>query len=231
MPRGPEKKAFTVGELLIAMSITAVVGLAVATVAGALSRAHAQAESARDAVQSGRAGMARIEAVLRRAKLVTAAPVNQLVCWMGDANQDRQINLDELVMIGYVPDERTVELRRVIFPDTLPADLVNALNVQRKLYECVDPDEIAGLMEEALYDPYRLSVVLADDVEDFRVSVDAPAPFTRLVIVRMTVGALTDQIVLSNAVLLRADAVGNVFMADTDGDGVDDSPVLGDDNG
>jgi hypothetical protein len=227
MRRRPHKKAFTVAELLIAMSITAVVGLAVASVASALSHAHGQAESLWNAIQSARTGMGRIETLLRKAKLVTGTGPDRLLCWMGDANDNREIDLDEIALIHRVADARTVQLSRVVFPETMPDELVDALNLRRRLYEWGYPDEAQQLMEEGLYDPYRSTVVLATDVEDFQVSVDAAAPFTRLVIVRMTVGPLTEQITLTSAVVLRADAVDNILLIDADHDGQLDDPVLG----
>jgi len=128
-----DKKAFTLAELLMALSLTAVIALAAATLAGALSSAREQTDAMAGAIQSGRAAMMNLDASLRKARLVTAAEANSLVIWTGDANEDERINVNELVLLTSQPASQTVERWEVFFPDSLSLKLLDSLNVRRDL--------------------------------------------------------------------------------------------------
>ena len=214
MDSKPDRKAFTLPELLMAMAITAVVGLAVVTVTFALSNAQAHAGVRSDAIQSARAGMVRIEAVLRKCKLVTGGDGGSMVCWMGDRNDDGAINLDEIIVIRHLSGSRVVELRQVSFPDTLAPDIVTALNQSRTLAGAANTAGVSSLMDQAIYNSYLMTVVLATEVEDLQIVPDAARPFSRLVLLRLTAGSAGRQITLTNSAVVRAPAVDSIEMVD-----------------
>jgi type II secretory pathway pseudopilin PulG len=209
-------QAFTLAELMIAMAITAVVGLTVVTVASALSYAHGQADAVREAVQSARTGLLRTEACLRKSQLVTAADADAFACWTGDLNEDRAINVDEIVVIRYQPASRTLQQRQVVFPPTLAPALVEALNVTKTLAELTGTAQADGVIAQPLYANYVSTVVLATDVDGFEVVPDAAPPFTRLLLLRLVSGQGTQRLQLTSAARLRADAVDSVFMVGPD---------------
>lgn len=198
----------------MAMAITAVVGLTVVTVTFALSNAQAHGGVRSDAIQSARAGMVRIEAVLRKCKLVTRGDGGSMVCWMGDRNDDGAINLDEIIVIRHLSESRLVELRQVSFPDALAPDIVTALNESRTLVEAADIAGVCSLMDQAIYDSYLVTAVLATEVEDLQVVPDAASPFSRLVLLRLTAGSPGRQITLTNSAVVRAPAVDSIRMVD-----------------
>lgn len=198
----------------MAMAITAVVGLTVVTVTFALSNAQAHGGVRSDAIQSARAGMVRIEAVLRKCKLVTRGDGGSMVCWMGDRNDDGAINLDEIIVIRHLSESRLVELRQVSFPDALAPDIVTALNESRTLVEAADIAGVCSLMDQAIYDSYLVTAVLATEVEDLQVVPDAASPFSRLVLLRLTAGSPGRQITLTNSAVVRAPAVDSIKMVE-----------------
>jgi prepilin-type N-terminal cleavage/methylation domain-containing protein len=206
----PGHKGFTLLELLVAMSITTVVAVATAPVAVALSHAHSRSDVMTESIQSARAAMLSMEATIRRARLVTGADAERVVLWLGDAYEDKQINLDELVVIRYLPDGDTVEHLQVIFPEGMPAETLSALNVTRTLAQAGDPGAVLDLMSQTIYADYLSTRILATGVEDFQAVMDAAPPFSRIALLRLTVGPPDQRIKLTDAARLRADAVDSV---------------------
>ncbi len=202
--------ALTIPELVLAMSITAMIGLAVGGLAAGLSYAHSHTDSLADAVQSGRAAMMSMEATLRRSKLVTATGAGALVAWMGDTNSDKSINLDELVLLEYQQGAGTVEQWQVVFPDSMGTVLRRLLNRRLSLSAVSDPATVRRLMSRPIYSRYLSQVVIATDVQRFEVGTNRAPPLCRLVLLRLSVGQGAESISLSNAVRLRADLTGSV---------------------
>ena len=88
MRRNPS--GFTLVELVMAISITTIIGLAVAGASMALSTAHAHSESRYGSIETARSAMRRIQSSLRAAALVTYVHSNghKLGYWAGDENED-----------------------------------------------------------------------------------------------------------------------------------------------
>lgn len=204
------RKAFTLAELVLAIAVTSVVGLSVATVASALANAHRQTDTMRDSIQSGRSAMIHVGSAVRKAKLLVAKSADALAIWTGDANSDGAINVDELVLIRYVPETETVESAQVSFPDSMPHDIVVALNETKPIVEVDTAVEVKDAMNCATLVEYCSSRVLASDVRSFSIQADVDPPYSRLVLIRITVGPADQQIALTSSVRLRADAVDNV---------------------
>jgi len=197
-------------ELVLALSITAMIGLAVGGLAAGLSYAYSHTDSLAEAVQSGRATMMSMEAILRKSKLVTAVGSGALVAWMGDTNSDRSINLDELVLVEHQQGAGTVEQWQVVFPDSMGTVLRRLLNRRLSLSAVSDPATVRRLMSRPIYSRYLSRVVIGTGVQDFEVATDRAAPLCRLVLLRLSVGQGAESISLSSAVRLRADLTGSV---------------------
>lgn len=204
-----KRTAFTLTELMMAMAITSLIGLSVVSVAGVLSHAHSHTDSIVEAIQSGRLAMMRMDADIRKAGLITATNGDELAFWTGDANEDQQINVDEIVLIQATAAQ-TIERLQVVFPDSMSAELRDALNVPKSLAELADTDDVRDLLEEATYSAYLCRHVLAADVSSFEVVTDADPPMSRLVLMRLATGQATQQISLTNSARLRADKTGSI---------------------
>jgi len=204
-------RAFTLIELMLALSVMSVIGLTVGSVAVALSHAQSHTDALTESIQSGRSGLLAIQSYVRRAKLVTAVETNGLVVWLGDANEDGKINVSELAMIAYDSASRQVVVSELSFPDTLPGAMREALNIPRTLASVDDNDKVAREFDRGLYVGYLAKTPLATNVEQFEVVTDEAPPLSRLVGLRITVGAAADrQITLTSSVRLRADATADV---------------------
>lgn len=200
------KKAFTLTELMIGMAIVAVIGLAVVGIASALAYADSSTDSMHESIQSARLAMMKMKTVLRSAKLVAAASNGRLVLWTGDANDDKQINITELVLVKYDAGAGTIEYWQVAFPESMPAGRLRALNVTVTLDEATEAAGVENLLSQATYASYLAKPAWALGATSFEMAVDADPPLSRLVVLRLGVGPIDQHIEVSSAVRLRADA-------------------------
>jgi len=200
MPR--RTSAFTIAELLIALAITAVIGLTVAGVAMALSRSYQHSEQYYRYLQSGRVASIRLQGSLRKSRLVTASDASTLVLWAEDYNNDGQINVSEVLFVYYDHGARELIERSTVFPDSMSASVREMLDFTIPLSALSDPNVATGPPAYESYDSKRL---LAAYVEDFQVfCTDAP-PFTKLVKFCLKVGGDGQFVTMHGASRLRAD--------------------------
>ncbi len=220
--------AFTLTELLMAVAITAMIGMSVAAVSTALSHAQASTDSMIEAISSGRYAMRSIDADVRKAVLITASGNGEMVIWTGDEYADKQINVSELVLIQSDTGNQTVERLQVVFPDSMSPGHLAALNVSRTLAYVNDVGRVRGLLMMRRYSHYLTRRTLAVDVSKFEVVTDEAPPMPQLVLMRLTIGQDAQQITLTNTAHPRADATDCVSFddgapeLDLDGDGDDD---------
>lgn len=200
----------TLAELLMAVTITSLIGMAVVTLSSALSNAQASTDSMAEAISSGRYAMMNIAADIRKAGLITAADADGMVIWTGDDNSDGQINLDELVLVRPNDDEHTVERLQVVFPPSAPP----SLNITRELNRVTDVDKVRKLLIRNRYSNYLTRRTLAVGVSNFEVVTNEAPPIPQLVLMRLAVGQGAQQITLTNTARLRADATGCVSFVD-----------------
>ncbi len=206
--------AFTLTELLMAVAITAMIGMSVVTVSTALSSAQASTDSMIKAIGSGRYAMRSIDADVRKAGLITAAGEGEMVIWTGDEYADGQINVSELVLIQSDADNQTVERLQVVFPDSMPPDFLKALNVSRTLANVTNVGNVRALLTQGTYSDYLTQRTLAVGVSNFEVVTDEVPPMPQLVLLRLAVGQDAQQITLTNTVHLRTDATEYVSFDD-----------------
>ncbi len=198
--------AFTLAELLMAVTITAMIGMAVVAVSSALSSAKASTDSMVEAVSSGRYAMRSIAADVRKAALVTAADDDGMVIWTGDNNGDEKINVAELVLIQSDTDNQTVQRLQVAFPPSVSS----SLNTSQTLVYVTDVGRVRNLLVNPAYSDYVTQRTLAVGVSNFEVVTDESPPTPQLVLMRLAVGQDAQQITLTNTARLRADATGYV---------------------
>lgn len=194
-------RGFTVVEMVMAMAITAIVGLAVAGVSMTLSTGYAQSEDHYQAIQSSRASLMKIQSIVREAKLILASTNTAAAFWAADLNGDGKLNRKELVLVTY--DSSTRELRQVTLKSgTLSgSDDVLALS---------DVATVASVASRLAQDPWYESQLLATDVRSFIVSVSPDAPKATSLNISFTVGSDAQSITLRSTVVLRADKTANV---------------------
>jgi prepilin-type N-terminal cleavage/methylation domain-containing protein len=196
------KNGFTLVELVMAMAITAVIGLAVAGVAGAISTNYSQNLNYYANVQSARSAMTYMRDSLRKAKLVTASSGNELVIWIDD-NQDGRINNSEVRYWGVVSGE--LKELRVIYPAGMMA-----MDGTLTLSQLTGTAASLSLLQ---FNAYKSWTSLAGGVTDFAVGVEPAVPLVKFVKLKLTCGSTSQAIVLRSAVTLRAPAIALVSLS------------------
>ena len=203
-------KGFTLTELMLAICIMSVIGLAVATVASGLSNAYGITDTLEDSIQSARSALMNLESTIRKSKLVLAKSSSGVALWTGDANEDGEVNLDEIVLVQRIDADRTLRMSQVVFSASLSREIVEATNEKKQLYQVNTIGEVSNVLGSGSVAGMQVSRVLAGDVESFEVATDATPPWSRLVNLRLTTGSDDQQITLTSSTHLRADAVDSV---------------------
>ncbi|MEQ9452960.1 MAG: prepilin-type N-terminal cleavage/methylation domain-containing protein [Phycisphaeraceae bacterium] len=185
------RRGLTLMELLLAVSASAVIALAGTTVLTALTYAAEEQRDLRSVVGKSLAVGARVGAEIREAHAVLAVGNGFVVLWRGDADDDAQPSLAELVRIEAVEADQTLKAYGIA--DGV-ADVVYDLAVTDFATETenrIDGGSMAGLNWSR--DVARFEVAL-DDVD---------AQEARLVSYRVTFTAGTLSEVYASAACLR----------------------------
>jgi prepilin-type N-terminal cleavage/methylation domain-containing protein len=194
-------KAFTLVELMMAMAITAVIGVAVAGVAGALSTNYSQNMDYYNNVQSARSAMSYMRDSLRKAKLVTASSDDTIVLWL-DANNNGRINNSEIRCWMVVSGE--LKELKIVYPSGM-----EALDGTVALFPLTLVAAVPALLQA---NAYKTWTYLAGNVTDFSVGVEPAAPLGRLVKLSLVCGDPGQAINLRTAVALRASSTALVSL-------------------
>jgi prepilin-type N-terminal cleavage/methylation domain-containing protein len=93
------QRAMTLVELLMALSITGLVGVAVATMMAGVSYGTTSKKELGAVVVKLKAVTGRLDAALRSGAMILEVGTNYLVVWNGDANGDEAANISEIRLI------------------------------------------------------------------------------------------------------------------------------------
>jgi Tfp pilus assembly protein FimT len=204
------RQGFTLTELMMAVTITTLIGLVVASVASALSYAHSSTANMNGLVQSGRTALLNVDRSLRMGKLVVSATSNGLIIWKGDANGDKLMGMDEMARIELDTASRMVT-ETALSGMSSAGSTASALGLDQLL----DFASASNLLNGAGYAAYRSNKVLATDVQDFQVVPNAPAPYASLVLLRLTTAKDGQRITLTDSAHLRAGALEYVSVVNS----------------
>jgi type II secretory pathway pseudopilin PulG len=201
------RNGFTILELTLASGVLGVLGLAVASVAVAMSNASEDSDNYYAAIQNGRSTLNRAQAVARKAKLVTALTADSIVFWTGDANGDGLINLDELLLVTYDSKAHEIRQQYVSFK-AAPANVALAMNVNVTLSSATSVTTVGNLFNTAA--TYKQTDVLASDVLSCSLAAAPAPPMATTVTIQFSVGTSRHPLALSSFARLRADATASV---------------------
>ncbi len=192
------QRGFTLVEVLLALSVLAVIGLALAGLMAFTTQAYAASDQLHQNLLGARNVMQRLQSTARKARLITAVTPNSVVFWAGDANGDGQINKNELFMV-YLDGNHALRQVNVAAPDSL-----NSITPLASVTS--GPTAMAVLTT----DPYKDDEPLAEDVTQFSVSTGLEQPpLATSLRVTLTVGS--DQpVTLQSTMNLRVDDTANV---------------------
>lgn len=117
-PTPARRRGMTLLETLIALAITVITGLAIATVTTAVARGMSSLNTARSALQRAHAVHVRIRAYTDPALCVLDYDDKQgFALWLDDSRANDEVNLSELRIFWFNADDSTISVERVVFPD------------------------------------------------------------------------------------------------------------------
>jgi hypothetical protein len=199
-----ERNAFTLLELVMSLSMMSIIGLSVAGLSVAVGDGYVASEGYYDALQSGRNTMMRIEATVRKAKLIIASTGNSVTFWAGDTNADGLINLDEIKTVTLNTATGEIDEIAVNFGN---AANKAALNVTVPLSSL---STVSASLAVQRGSTYCVTTPLVTGVSDFQVKVSPAAPLATRLDLQFTLGAGQQKLTLNNTARLRADATSRV---------------------
>lgn len=203
-----KSKGFTLLEMTMAVTITAITGLSVAGATFALSRAHQETEGFYQSLHTARSAMMRIQRTVQRAKLITACSGPMLVLWFNDTDGNGRINADEVLVLVFDTAASEIRWCQKVFPDAVRA----ALNVEVPLYDLVDATTV---LSDVAGSAYAQTTVLASDATDFNAAASPPPPLANRVDLRLSVGSDKNMITLRSAATARGPRTAQVQVVDT----------------
>lgn len=203
MSTSRKSRAFTLLEMTLAMTITAITGLSVAGATMALCRAHQNTEGFYQSLQTTRSAMLRIQRTIQNSKLVTANTGTTLVLWVDDTNGNRTIDADEVLLLVFDTAAREVRMLRKVFPPAAH----DALNVDVPLSTLISASTVlSGMVASA----YTQTTVLASDAVDFFASASPAPPMATRVDFRLSVGSGKDLVTLRSSASTRGGLTAKV---------------------
>lgn len=122
------RRGMTTLELLIALTITVVIGLAMTTVLTSVARGLSSTNGERSAMQRANVLAHRLSSYTTSALAVLEGDERGLAMWLHDESGDGKVNLLELRV--FAVDGQTMTMRRVVFPDTWTSEELDAANVE-----------------------------------------------------------------------------------------------------
>lgn len=125
--------AFTLVELVLAAGITALIGVAIASLFFAVSYGTASRNDMRALVPRQRTITARLDASIRSSKMVLALGSNYVVLWMADTNSNSAPNLSEIRRIEFDSASSSVISYKVTWPSGWSQTMIDAADTQYAL--------------------------------------------------------------------------------------------------
>lgn len=157
--RSTRAPGMTVVELLIALTITVIVGLAMATVLTSVGRGLSSANGERSALQRANVLSHRLASYTSSALAMLEADERGLAMWLHDESGDGAVNLLELRVFQLDEEQRAVCIERVVFPEAWTAEEIDGANVTVTSVE--DPFEV---MEQQRALGYTEVTLLVDGI-------------------------------------------------------------------
>jgi type II secretory pathway pseudopilin PulG len=221
MARRP--RGLTLSELVIALSITSIVGLAVTGAATMLSAGHAHTETEYESLETARSALRAVQKSIRNACLLNCSMGEDGVAyWCGDENGDNQINIGEMRVIAYDSTSGEVRLYWTSFPNEWPDWFRDLMNSSMSLMEASDQGTLDSSLLNHTCVTHR---VLASNVASFLICPVGTGPLAEMARMEITVGDDSRPVTMRSAATLRAP--GTPYVRDLGGgwyvyDGPDD---------
>jgi hypothetical protein len=125
------RPGLTVLELMIALAITSMVALTLATVLVAAARGMSSASAARSALQRVHAAHARMRSYTDASlAILDHDPDQGIALWLHDERPGGRVNITELRVFWFDPDNQTIVIERVVFPEAWTEEMIEAADYE-----------------------------------------------------------------------------------------------------
>jgi len=167
--RNSHFNGFSLVELLVSLTVMAIILTAAVTLSYALSSAYHGTSDISEKQAQVRYANLRISGLIRHSKLVCARLYGDLVIWRADDNGDNQINISEIVYIETGYSNGYIRLLQFT-PDTS-----DDLNISLSLIQW-------WYLKNILSSRYpQLRTTLLEKCDGIKITLDVYPPYTRLV--------------------------------------------------
>lgn len=182
-PQPPCKRraAFTLVELLMAGTVTAMTAAAAAALLFAIANASQETRDRRLTVSAGHYLVGRIGESIREARAVGQVTATTITLWTTDTNANDQMDLAEVATIRYDSAAKQVIYDSVVSP-TAPTTLVTYSTFTN-----------FGALSGQMVAPYKQSVIWGNDIQSFALIGYPNLTDSRVVDVSFTICAGADQ--------------------------------------
>ena len=178
MRRACRRRGLTLLELLLGISVTVIIGTAVASMLLVASAASAHQQTSRDFSVWQGVVTARIGKLLRSSGMVLASRSDYLALWTSDADRNGEPSASEMAIVMRNPATNT------LWCYTPPDDLAIERDVSYKLYYTDFASKPLELLQGT---PVLLGQLWADDVLSLEITLDTVDPTAaRFVAYRLT---------------------------------------------
>ncbi len=202
-------RGLTLAELVLGMSITALIGLSSVTVGSVLTSRYSHTQDYYEAVQTARIAVMRLQSQFRSAQLAAQVSASQVLLWRESNTADGQINPSELVLLTY--SGGVIRQYQIVYPPSVPPAWRQILDAPVSLGSVVEqPATWASNIQGS---GYVASKAVATNITGLSVSPDVAVPMTRAVTISVTSGSGASAVTLRSAAKLRADKTGCVAIA------------------
>ena len=210
MTRGT--RAFTLAELVMAMAIMSIIGLAVVGITMALTDAQEYSGDFYRNVQIARNSMRYLQRAIQKANLITAVDSDSLACWLEDTNDNGRINVTEMRLFAFESGDCEIAEYRIQFPSWWTQVMKALADTSVSLAWVTDISNVKSMRSNS----YVVRRVLATDVASVTFTVSPSAPITKLLQTEITIGQGDRRVVLRGATALRADWTDHVGTVDSE---------------
>ena len=189
-PPSPTRRGLTTLELLIALVITSLTGLAVTVVTTSIARGVTANSEARGALQRALAAHVRLRSYTSSAHCVLDHdPDRGFVLWQEDSRANGRVNLSEVRVFWFDPEDPLGEVaeERVVFPEAWDESTTEAADI-----ELTPVDDHYALIEAQRLLGFTERSVVADGVAGLTVA-GAGASLTESVRVRIGLDVATGE--------------------------------------
>ncbi|MCB9838499.1 MAG: type II secretion system protein [Phycisphaeraceae bacterium] len=164
----PRRRGVTLLELMLALSVTVMVGVGVASMLAMISASTRDAREARSLLLRAHAGQIRMRSYLDSAlRLLQYDPDQGLAIWLHDQRTEGQVNLSELRVFWYDDVAQTLSVEWVNFPESW-----TELQVQTFDVTVPDGSDYFAVMEAQRAGGMTASLDLIEDVTWFDLDFD-----------------------------------------------------------